>query len=600
MDSSEVLPSTLRYTSPPTLPQAREYSFTQRATEDYYDVSLKPTIQIDIPRLQRSYLEKTSRLEFTVSAQIKEGTGLQPGQDFICLDTPGAYSFIDTIEVYDYLGSTLLERIDGVAQLMALVMDTVSTDHPLSYTNETALGTVRGNVLEGRLFYESVGQYSSQIATDGGTLAGQNIRSLSKTLDQLDGPTSGAVLNVRNAAGSTVGSTTIYTYSAEFSLPLYSFLGLLSEKLVPLHNGFTLMVTLNTAQQSLGCASPGGMGTSISHTSLMSDVILTNVSFKMDILELGPTAENLVISANGEGPLTIHTKALRHYEKTLDGSVASGTDPSVPASSLTINWPINLNASSVTSVLWFMRPQKTQNSYSQRSLSQRIRNNLSSWSLKYGSSTLPRSSGITCSANNTPSGLSATNAYSSSGSDCLVHLLKARGISTSPVISSRSFNHNGYSAKLTFTAYNAGASSVSSTVTQMDDLLNALVPGGTAFAAYVNTMNSTAAGNVTFNQIQPYYHIPPVGRFACGLSTALINSDSTVSGLNTNGMSTAIEATFIPPPSASIKTPTTDIEKFQYAYNTGSMDILPSIVDIYMEYDAFISILPNISTNVSF
>lgn len=591
MDSTEVLPSTLRFATPPTLPQAREYSYSQPSTESYYDCSTKPTIQIDIPRLQRSYLEKTSRLQFTASVEISNAAAYQPGRDTICLDTPGAYSFIDTIEVYDYLGSTLLERIEGVAQLMALVMDTVPADHPLSYNNESQLGTVRAAILENRLFYDNIATTTNQI---GGSTATQNSsRTLTKTLDSLEGPTSGIVFNVRNA----VATSSTYTYSADFSLPLYSFLGLLSEKLVPLHNGFTLMITLNNGPQAIGCASPAAIITSSGHADIMKDVVLSNVSFRCDILELGPTAENLVLTANGEGPLTIHTKSFRHYTKQIDGSVDS-TDGTVASTSKSYTWSINFNASSVTSVLWFMRPNNTQNNYLYRSLSHRIRNNLVSWRFKYGSSTLPNSTGIICSANNTVSTLSATNLYAFSGSDALGHLLKARRISTSPVITNRSFNIDGYTTKYTANVVQSSATGATTTATRLDQLLNVLVPGGVGVAGYTD-MTLAAANIPSYSQTLPFYHVPPPGRFACGLSTTLVNTGNTISGLNTNGMATSIETTFIPC-NTTIAVPTTDEDKFQYMYSTGSRDILPSIADIYMEYDAFVSILPNISTNVSF
>lgn len=549
MDSTEVLPTSLRFNTPPTLPQARSYKFRQNANDNLYPLTKGQTIQIDIPRLQRSYLEKTSTLQFDLTVTCINDVDFDLGSTLVALDTPGGYSLIDVIEVYDYLGSTLLERLEGVSQLMAFVMDTSSPEDKLHYSNEESLGTVRGsNVVEGFI---------------GATLQVGP-----------EGPISGQVLNVLDA--KPVDGQ--FNFSMSFALPLYSFLGLLSEKLVPLHNGFTLVIKLNSMAQSLGITNVSSLSTSDSLSGLVLDANLTNVCFSMDILELGPTAESLVLSANGDGPLVIHAKSLRHYSKEVDGS--SSGSYFIPCQERVYNWPINFNASSVTSVFWFMRPFVTQNDITRRSISHRIRNNLYNWSFKYGSSTLPEPTGISCSSNNKTSSIATNDTYKSSGSDCYIQLLKSRNISRDSAITQSSFNHNNYD-------------------NQILALDNANVPTYPLYPSFYSLCPNPFA-KFHLNGDVAEFHVAPVGRFACGLSTRLVDG-RTISGLNTNGMATSIEARFAPVKENSFYIdPLENTSLLGFMNHTGSLQIQPFIADIYMEYDAFVSILPNISTNVSF
>jgi hypothetical protein len=91
-------------------------------------------------------------------------------------------------------------------------------------------------------------------------------------------------------AGADPGSV-IYTYSKEVSFPLFSFLGALSNKFVPLHNGFTIQLTLNPLNRAMSFAkttdgSTGGTFTTSAQT-------ITDVNMCCQILELGPVAESM-------------------------------------------------------------------------------------------------------------------------------------------------------------------------------------------------------------------------------------------------------------------------------------------------------------------
>ena len=68
-----VLPKELRLGAPATMPQSRSYMFKQQAALSNY--APRDTIQINLPRLQRSYLTKDSYLEFEVAFKWTPGTG---------------------------------------------------------------------------------------------------------------------------------------------------------------------------------------------------------------------------------------------------------------------------------------------------------------------------------------------------------------------------------------------------------------------------------------------------------------------------------------------------------------------------------------------
>jgi hypothetical protein len=528
MNSNESLPSTLKFQVPSSIPQARSYTFEQRSNESSYPVQTGQKIQIDIPRLQRSYLQKSSSLRLTL--EVEMSSSFDPETNSVCLDTAGGYSLIDNIEVYDYLGSTLLERIEGVGQLVAALLDT--PHGRIRYGNNASMGTTSLRPLRGPENFEFTTNYFEQSLF-------------------IEGPISGSVLS--NISSSSK------KYNIELELPLLSFLGELSGKLAPLHNGYTIIIALNAMENALGVTKIDDLSTNI--TSRLLDANVTDISMMCDILELGPTAESLVLSSIGEGPLVMHTKSYRHYAREESGG--SGIE-------LNYNWPINLNASSVSSILWFMRPQITGFNARYRSLSHKIKNNLLSWKFIYGSSSLPDSAGIRCSAND-------KNAfYASSGTEAYNSLMKSRRVTDSDGITKTNFNLNAFDTTTT----------IGTTPFLVAPSLYSLTP---CDVAQLGPGVSEVTGAL----------VPPVGRFSCGLSTELVTGN-VISGLNTNGMSTAIQARFVPPASSIFITPTTDVEKIAIQLQQGTRDIVPFVADIYMEYDAFISILPNISTNVSF
>ena len=441
MATAQVLPKELRLSAPPTMPQARSYLFKQQSTQSSYDTS-NQVVQINIPRLQRSYLTKDSYLSFRLTAPaVTTATGAR-------FDTVGAFGLIDKIEIYDYLGSTLLESTSGHGQLMGVLMDL-----------ETSLAEVSTH-------------YNTICGTDGYKIA---------TADATDAPTASALANeVKskiNLKSSTHGlvlktGNLVVTDRYEFAIPLFSFLGLLSSKFVPLHNGFTIMLTLNPTRLYTG-----------SEAATDWNFTVSNVYMNCQILELGPTAESMLLSSSQGQPLVIPAKAYRNYKS----SVKTGDS--------TFRLDLNLNVASLTNVLWIMRrtANLTTDAWKRRCLSYRNRNNLQSWYFQYGSSILPQTSGIKCNSGDV--------ALQNRGVDeAYIELLKSR----------HSLNSDSFNTQITHQLYG--------------------FDGCTDVQAALSTTN-----------------VNGIGKFAAGIDLELVpgRSQNLICGMNTNGMNTSIYGTFL-------------------------------------------------------
>ena len=176
--SAQVMPKELRLSAPPTMPQARSYMFKVQSTNSSYDSAGSNSIQINVPRLQRSYLTKDSYLRFrmNLSSQFTAGSKCND----LILDTPGAFGFFDKIEVYDYLGSTLLESTSGHGQLMATLLDVTSANDELGNHYNTTCGTSPGSVITDPDIYAFKGRDMS-IATGGWVTQGTGTSVFNQT-----------------------------------------------------------------------------------------------------------------------------------------------------------------------------------------------------------------------------------------------------------------------------------------------------------------------------------------------------------------------------------------------------------------------------------
>lgn len=533
--SAQVLPKELRLQAPATMPQARSYMFKQPAVLSQYTEG--QTIQINVPRLQRSYLTKDSYLKFQVELvylnnATTSGTNSADKfrNDSIVWDTPGALGMIDKIEVYDYLGSTLLESTSGHGQLMATLLDFSVASPAIDTHYATTNDTIAGPILAMSEFTK--GAADPQVGSK------TNPTAVSQQFTQFrqQVPTSGQpMMNnaLSTATPHTAGNTqTIY---AEYSLPLFSFLGSLSTKYAPLHNGFTIMITLNTWATAMGhvlLASNAATPVFAKYTEATitdytptnrinsSTSYIKNVNLCCQILELGPVAESMLLSSTGGQPLTIPTKAYRNYVGTI------------PAGSSSYRLDLNLNVASLTNLLFIQRHTAYvtgTNSFAAKSLSGRARNYLQNWNFQYGSSILPQTTGITCRGRPGQTDVEATDYYQ----EAYAELLKSRHL----YINSQ---YNSVINRDSFT-----------------------------LDVYPNT-----------NWVLSLYNTTTRGTFACGLDLELVSgrSNDLVCGMNTNGMNTSIELNF----------------------DTTNGTPIATRLDCWCEYDAFVNISPGIATTVSF
>lgn len=462
MATAQVLPKELRLSAPPTMPQARSYLFKQQSANATYEPGASGTIQINLPRLQRSYLTKDSYLKFRLELSW---TNTTPGTNPIpCFDVPGAFGLFDRIEVYDYLGSTLLESTSGHGQLIALLMDTQSSTDENQFHYGVSSGTKGANA-----------KVDDENTTNG---------------LHLFGPTTGGVFSI---VANTTGAARYY----EYTIPIFSFLGLLSQKFAPLHNGYTIQLTLNTAAQALGFSTVAG-ATSGTPPSTYG---LSNVYFCAQVLELGPVAESMLISSTQGQPYVVPSKAYRNYIGTI------------PAGSASYRLDMNLNVASLTNLLWMMRETAYQNNIKFKCLSYRIRNYLSSWYFQYGSTILPQTSGI--------------QAYSPPGV-----ILDPDNAGTN----SRGGYNEAY-CELMKARHNLNASNFNSSISKRNFWID---NANQAALEWATTANASMALTAESSQ--------ETGKFACGLDLELVSgrSNDLVCGMNTNGMNTSINLTFDP------------------------------------------------------
>lgn len=543
VDIATVLPKELRLGVPPKMPQARSYLFRQQSTLASYQPGT--TIQINIPRLQRSYLRKDSYLRFRLQGSFQQVNYL----DGLVLDTAGAFGFFEKLEIFDYLGSTLLESISGVPQLTALLLDLGLKE---------IVETRNGNASMGLGLDYSYAGDKPIAAGATATLQASNITNTGFILPPSSGDRLTPYVNI--VASGSEPNLQLYKFCREFAIPLPSFLGLLSEKMIPLHNGFTIVLTvaekttpmfvsqtqdLQITASDASTAVLSGLRkipSPISETTLNQNITwsLDDIYMNCQILELGPVAESMILSSSQGSPLVVHTKSMRNYVSNINAGVPE----------FTLN--MNLNVASLTNIMWIMRAADQIDKFQYASYGNRTRNFLQRWQFQYGSTTLPQSNGIQAMGSSLPPGFTANNGeryafLSSGGKESVQELLKCRPLSLN---STRIISANVKSDS----KFNADQSAADALLAKYLDL-RGLFP----------SQNS-------------YYNL---GRFAAGLNLQLANGKDgqIICGLNTNGMNTSIRGTF-----------------HQNYYN----NMYQVRVDAWAEYDAFINISPGIATTVSF
>lgn len=475
---SEIIPSEVQFVAPPSIPQARSYLFRQQSELLEYDVNKGQKVQINIPRLQRSYLMKDSYLRFRLNIDFTPSATAQK----LYFDRCGAHGLFDRIEVYDYLGGTLLEQTQNVPALVTLLND----------------------------LDQSFCSYNGKL----------------QALEQMEGcnvqPT--AILDIYEIRTSPVGAT-IYNnetdtnakfFTVEVCLPIMSFLGVYSDKYAPLHNGYTVNFYLNSPQQAFISRSSNSDTTA--QTPVQFDQVwLSNIELCCQVLELGETAESLV-TANQ--PMVIASKQYRYFSDTILGNGLQ--------SSLRLD--MNLNVVSLRNIRWGMRPAVYQNNLVYPSTGYRIRNFLRNWNFQYGSSYLPEIAGITSRANSVPvSRQGVRNYVYSSGAGTTDDYYKALGYNQAymELIKTIDFPYAEIAINRTEYAIDLGCPGVSS---------NTKSP-------YMGPLTGTDA-IIPFPITSVAGSLPSIaGKFAAGLDTRL-SRKSAVSGIDTNGLQLTLNAEF--------------------------------------------------------
>lgn len=496
---SEIMPSELQMVAPPTMPQARSYMFKQQSELTEYNLTKGERIRINIPRLQRSYLMKESYLRFRLNLDVTARTA-----SALWLDRCGAFGLFERIEVYDYLGGTLLEQTNNLPALVTLLGD-------LNY---------------------SFTQFNGKLqATEG--YDGSNVMVSATVFEQLELRTSNSGFLVVPKA--VVDNTNTFV-TVEFAIPIVSFLGNLSDKYVPLHNGFSIDFFMNDAASAFVSRSSIADATvSLS----IREAWLSNVEWCCQVMELGEVAESIVMGSN---PLVIHSTQHRHFRDIILGGGAQSN----------FRFDMNLNVVSLRNIKFMMRPTVYQ-SLAYPTYGHRIRNFLQNWNFQYGSSYLPEIAGITTRAAVIPVTRSQYSGTTGSG-----------GL-------------DGYKAS----GYNQSYRELSKTVAPDKEIcispveyridLGALA-GGNDYSAPLTGAGASVPVNSTIN-VQTIS-----GKFAAGLDTRLSKKQA-VSGIDTNGLLVSINGTF-------------DRDLI------GSMT--QANLDIWAEHDAFIQIIPGVASTVTF
>lgn len=317
------------YPVKPTLvPQARRYTRTFNAaagkvfTED-------DQITIEIPPINHTYLTKDARIyfkfdmsfydhSFTSTAGLPSNwfnaTKMSPlnalRKPVPMLDVCGPYGFFRDVEVYDYLGNTLLEktiRHDLLACTMAdfyLDSEVERLRPPISENQKftvLAKTTPAGTAIENYGTDRSFGSPGIHTRVNGINLLDIERNGFLNVSDDYV-PTSGVVFDEYVQTPPTPTSTLVQIPTWGFSIQLLNFLGRGSSSFVPLHNGYRIVLKLNKKDIPVKFSLPnGGLKVNIANTAgfvtlqpLIKDFNFHNVFLRADLLEISPQMDEQV------------------------------------------------------------------------------------------------------------------------------------------------------------------------------------------------------------------------------------------------------------------------------------------------------------------
>jgi hypothetical protein len=533
MNNAETLPSELRMAAPPTIPQARSYMFKQKSEYTQYEMGKGTKVRINIPRLQRTYLSKDSYLRFRLNVEVSCTKNDKPAAP-LWLERVGAVALFDRIEVYDYLGGTLLEQVNNLPNLMTILNDIFT---PLD-AYDTKLEATRG-VTGTKITNSAFNSDNISFAT-----ANTGMELVSTKWN-----------NDTTAADKSNTLTTAYvTY--EFAIPIPSFIGIFSDKFVPLHNGFSIDLFLNNIQNAVISYDDTN-----NNATNVTKAFLTNFELCAQVMELGNDAENLVLASNGGGPLIIPSRFYRYFTDLVKG--ADEADQSS-----TYGMDLNLNVVSLRNLRFGMRPLFYQNSSKYPQYSHRIRNYLTSFNFQYGSSYLPELAGISCRSTVLPL---SPNGYS------FPYVNKSNTPFKSDSDMYKQFGFTQAFAELLKTGHKDHWSrdSVPCSINGPEYCVD--------IATYDRMFVPSALDNSTIEDVPPPLGTTTeqaawCGKFIGGIDLRLSSKD-VISGIDTNGLLVRLNMTF-------------DKDHLK--------DMTNAVLDVYCEHDAFVQIVPGVASTVTF
>lgn len=543
----EVMPREFNLTAPPTVPQARTYMFKRQSDLQTYDIQKGNRIRINIPRLQRTYLSKDSYLRFRVNLDIASTSN-----GAICFDRCGAYGLFDRLEVYDYLGGTLIEQVQNIPALMVLLNDI-----------NTGLADMNGirEAVEG---VGGSGIYVKDIS---------NLEDLDSRLELVTAQTGSFVYSKSDTAVLTAGQF----ITKEYAIHLPSFLDMFSDKYVPLHNGFSVDLYLNSKEQAF----VSRIATDTVSVVKFDNAWISNVELCCQVTELGDYAEKLMLSTSD--PWVIHSRFYRYFSDMITAKCEDGrtqlTGDSIAVSQSSFRLDLNLNVVSLRNILFGMRPRFYQNKIEFPSYGHRIRNYLESFNFQYGSSYLPEIAGVSCSASTVPYS-KATPSYKSTAAN---DTSNAR--------------------------YPNGANPKADSFTQaLQELAKVSSTGKLSIhpEEYRIDCGSGQYGNRNNAELEKY--VPwkwesacKCGKFAGGLNLQLSKRDA-VCGIDTNGLSVCINGTFNSDAAGATALNASNVTLGNATLPTAA-DVTPmvyAILDCWAEHDAFVQIIPGVATTCTF
>lgn len=477
MNQTETLPSELHLTAPPVLPQARSYMFRQQSEFDEYVIKKGNRIRVNLPRLQRSYLTKDSYVTFRVNLEVASIVG--DTDSALSLDRAGAMALFDRLEVYDYLGGTLLEQVNNLPALYTIIVDSQKS------------------------ITEKAGIFSG---TEGGEPSHLVGKTTSVARCENAGTGSAIVFSLSSATEVQKAFFTV-----EYSIPLFSFLGVLSEKWVPLHNGFSIDFFLNDINFAFSSRSDGAAGSG-SAVTWGPNQWISNFRYSAQVVELGEEAERML----GSEAFVIPSIQYRHFSNYISGDSFVRQD-------------LNLNVVSLRNVFFSMRP-KLYEQLQYLTYGHRLRNYLYNYNLQYGSSYLPEIAGIHSRSLTVPqaktTGYNYTNTY---------------GVTTGGLEFNKAL---GYTQ-----SYREASKTTSKFITTSD--INWAIDTNLS-ANY--TLDGSLEDNVAwFGNV-----LNTGGQFFGGINTQLTKKNA-ISGIDTNGLQVCLNLYFDPDNLSNIKASTLDV-----------------------------------------